>query len=455
MRVPAIIYADENLIRDMDDKVYDQAVNVATLPGIVQASYAMPDAHWGYGFPIGGVAAFDPDRGGVVSAGGVGFDISCGVRTMLTGLSVTDILPVQNSLADSIYRQIPAGVGSRGAITLDASEMDAMLTEGARWAIEQGWGEARDLELIEEEGCMDGAQPESVSERAKERQRREMGTLGSGNHYFEIQAVAAIYDRPVADVFGLAQDEVVVTIHCGSRGLGHQIGTEFLREMLTAAKEAGIELPDRELACAPINSEVGRRYLGAMRAAINCALANREILGHYARRIFAHFFPNCDLRLLFDVSHNTCKVEPHVVEGRPRDLFVHRKGATRAFGPGNESLPAMLRPVGQPVLIGGSMGTASYVLVGCSTSEAKAFSSACHGAGRALSRHAALERWSGRQTVDDLAEAGILIRSPSMRGVAEEAPGAYKDVGAVVAAAELAGLARRVARLRPLICIKG
>jgi tRNA-splicing ligase RtcB len=455
MRVPAIIYADENLIRDMDDKVYDQAVNVATLPGIVQASYAMPDAHWGYGFPIGGVAAFDPDRGGVVSAGGVGFDISCGVRTMLTGLSVTDILPVQKSLADSIYRQIPAGVGSRGAITLDASEMDAMLTGGARWAIEQGWGEARDLELIEEEGCMDGAQPESVSERAKERQRREMGTLGSGNHYFEIQAVAAIYDRPVADVFGLAQDEVVVTIHCGSRGLGHQIGTEFLREMLTAAKEAGIELPDRELACAPINSEVGRRYLGAMRAAINCALANREILGHYARRIFAHFFPNCDLRLLFDVSHNTCKVEPHVVEGRRRDLFVHRKGATRAFGPGNESLPAMLRPVGQPVLIGGSMGTASYVLVGESTSEAKAFSSACHGAGRALSRHAALEHWSGRQTVDDLAEAGILIRSPSMRGVAEEAPGAYKDVGAVVAAAELAGLARRVARLRPLICIKG
>ncbi|MBU3889799.1 RtcB family protein [Methylosinus sp. KRF6] len=455
MRVPAIIYADENLIRDMDDKVYDQAVNVATLPGIVQASYAMPDAHWGYGFPIGGVAAFDPDRGGVVSAGGVGFDISCGVRTMLTGLSVTDILPVQKSLADSLYHQIPAGIGSRGAITLDASEMDAMLTGGARWAIEQGWGEARDLELIEEEGCMDGARPESVSERAKERQRREMGTLGSGNHYFEIQAVAAIYDRPVADVFGLAQDEVVVTIHCGSRGLGHQIGTEYLREMLTAAKEAGIELPDRELACAPINSEVGQRYLGAMRAAINCALANREILGHYARRIFAHFFSNCDLRLLFDVSHNTCKVEPHVVEGRRRDLFVHRKGATRAFGPGNESLPAVLRPIGQPVLIGGSMGTASYVLVGRSTSEAKAFSSACHGAGRALSRHAALKQWSGRQTVDDLAEAGILIRSPSMRGVAEEAPGAYKDVGAVVAAAELAGLARRVAQLRPLICIKG
>jgi tRNA-splicing ligase RtcB len=333
--------------------------------------------------------------------------------------------------------------------------MDAMLAGGARWAVERGWGEARDLERIEEEGCMAGAQPECVSERAKERQRREMGTLGSGNHYFEIQAIAAIYDPAVADVFGLAQGEAVVTIHCGSRGLGHQIGTEYLREMLVAAKEFGIELPDRELACAPINSEVGRRYLGAMRAAINCALANREILGHYARRIFAHFFPNCDLRLLFDVSHNTCKVEPHIVDGRRRELFVHRKGATRAFGPGHESLPAALQMVGQPVLIGGSMGTGSYVLVGEATSEAKAFSSACHGAGRALSRHAALKQWSGRQTVDDLEKEGILIRSPSMRGVAEEAPGAYKDIGAVVAAAEHAGLARRVARLRPLICVKG
>ena len=455
MRVPAIIYADENLILDMDNKVYEQAVNVATLPGIVQASYAMPDAHWGYGFPIGGVAAFDPDAGGVVSAGGVGFDISCGVRSMLTGLTVADIMPVQKALADSLYRQIPAGVGSTGSITLDATEMDAMLSGGARWAVERGWGDARDLERIEEQGQMAGALPDWVSGRAKERQRREMGTLGSGNHYLEIQGVAEIFDAGVAKVYGLAKDDVVVTIHCGSRGLGHQIGTEFLKEMVIAASASGIVLPDRELACAPINSEVGQRYLGAMRAAINCALANREILGHYARRIFAHFFPDHDLRLLFDVSHNTCKVEPHVVAGKRRDLFVHRKGATRAFGPGHESLPETLRSVGQPVLIGGSMGTGSYILVGEATGEQKAFSSACHGAGRALSRHAALKHWSGRKIVDDLAAQGILIRSPSTRGVAEEAPGAYKDVGAVVAVAEQAGLARRVARLRPLICVKG
>jgi tRNA-splicing ligase RtcB len=313
----------------------------------------------------------------------------------------------------------------------------------------------RDLERIEEQGCMSGARPEYVSDRAKERQRREMGTLGSGNHYLEIQAVAEICDSAVAEAFGLVQDDIVATIHCGSRGLGHQIGTEFLKEMAVTARSAGIELPDRELACAPINSEVGQRYLGAMRAAINCALANREILGHYTRRVFAHFFPDCDLRLLFDVSHNTCKVEPHVVEGKQRELFVHRKGATRAFGPGHESLPAALRTVGQPVLIGGSMGTGSYILVGTETSEAKAFSSACHGAGRALSRHAALKQWSGRKILDDLGAAGILIRSPSTRGVAEEAPGAYKDVGVVVAAAERAGLAHRVARLRPIICIKG
>lgn len=455
MRVPAIIYADEALIRDMDDKVGEQAINVATLPGIVQASYAMPDAHWGYGFPIGGVAAFDPDHGGIVSAGGVGFDISCGVRTILTGLSVSDILPVQKAIANSLFRQIPAGVGSTGAITLDANEMDAMLSGGARWAVERGWGEARDLERIEESGTMAGARPEYVSERAKERQRREMGTLGSGNHYLEVQAVTEIFDSTVANVFGIKQDHVVVTIHCGSRGLGHQIGSEFLKEMVVTAKASGIELPDRELACAPIHSEVGERYLGAMRAAINCALANREILGHFARRVFTHFFPDRDMPLLFDVSHNTCKVEAHRVDGKKRDLFVHRKGATRAFGPGHASLPVALHGVGQPVLIGGSMGTGSYILVGEAASETKAFSSACHGAGRALSRHAALKQWSGRKIVDDLAAQGILIRSPSTRGVAEEAPGAYKDVGAVVAAAEHAGLARRVARLRPLVCIKG
>jgi len=455
MRVPAIIFADEELIRAMDDKVYEQAANVAKLPGIVKGSYAMPDAHWGYGFPIGGVAAFDPDEGGVVSAGGVGFDISCGVRTMLTGLAASDITPVQKALADQLYRDIPAGVGSEGAITLDAIEMDRMLSGGAAWAITRGYGEAADLARIEEGGSMAGARPDYVSDRAKHRQAREMGTLGSGNHYLELQVVAEIFDAAAANAFGLALNDVLLTIHCGSRGLGHQIGSEFLKEMAVAASELGIDLPDRDLACAPLRSELGERYLGAMRAAINCALANREILGHFARRVFGHFFPDADLPLLFDVSHNTCKVETHKANGTASKLFVHRKGATRAFGPGHLDLPLELRDVGQPVLIGGSMGTGSYVLVGAGGENEKAFASACHGAGRAMSRHAALRQWSGRQIVDDLAARGILIRSPSQRGVAEEAPEAYKDVGAVVLAAEHAGLARRVARMRPLICIKG
>jgi len=455
MRVPGIIYADEDLIRGMDDKVYEQTSNVAMLPGIVKASYAMPDAHWGYGFPIGGVAAFDPDHGGVISAGGVGFDVSCGVRTMLTGLTVPDIMSVQRPLADALFAAVPAGIGSRGTIALDTDEMDAMLLGGARWAVERGWGEARDLERIEERGEMAGADPSCVSDRAKKRQRREMGTLGSGNHYLEVQAVEEIFDDSAATDFGLEPGKVVVTIHCGSRGLGHQIGTEFLRDMLPAAAKFGIKLPDRELACAPINSEIGTRYLGAMRSAINCALANREIIGHFTRQVFTRFFPESDLQLMFDVSHNTCKVETHAINGEQHKLFVHRKGATRAFGPGHPDLPKALQKAGQPVLIGGSMGTSSYILAGTAMSEEKAFSSACHGAGRAMSRHAALKKWSGRQVVDDLAAQGIIIRSPSQRGVAEEAPGAYKDVTAVVMAAEHAGLAKRVARLRPLVCIKG
>jgi tRNA-splicing ligase RtcB len=455
MRVPVIIYADEALITDMDEKVAEQARNVAMLPGIVQASYAMPDAHWGYGFPIGGVAAFNPDQGGVVSAGGVGFDISCGVRTLVTGLTVADVLPRQKALADELARAIPAGVGSKSAIVLDDAEMDAMLTGGAGWAVSRGWGEARDLDRIEEGGTADGARPDFVSDQAKKRQRHEMGTLGSGNHYLEVQAIAEIFDAAAADTYGLTPDGIVVTIHCGSRGLGHQIGSEFLKEMATTPIGDGIVSPDRELACAPIDSELGQRYLGAMRAGINCALANREILGHFARGVFRPLFPGADLTLLFDVSHNTCKVETHTVDGEPRRLFVHRKGATRSFGPGHPSLPETLRAIGQPVLIGGSMGTASYVLAGETSSEAKSFSSACHGAGRAMSRHAAVKRWKGRQLIDSLAAEGILIRSPSSRGVAEEAPGAYKDVGAVVLAAERAGLARRVARLRPLVCVKG
>jgi tRNA-splicing ligase RtcB len=455
MRVPAVIYASEALIREMDNKVYEQAVNVAMLPGIVKAAYAMPDAHWGYGFPIGGVAAFDPDEGGVVSAGGVGFDISCGVRCLQTGLVRGDILAVQKDLADMLYHRIPAGVGSTGAIRLDPVEMDAMLRGGARWAVGHGWGTAADLERIEEHGQMQGAMPGNVSDRAKRRQREEMGTLGSGNHYLEVQEVTAVYDAAIASAFGLKQGDIVVMIHCGSRGLGHQIGTEFLSRMTAAAAGHGIRLPDRELACAPINSALGQEYLGAMRAAINCALANRQILTHLTRKLFAHFFPQAQLGLLYDVSHNTCKVEEHRIPGGRRQLYVHRKGATRAFGPGHPDIPEALRDAGQPVLIGGSMGTGSYVLAGTKESEALAFSSACHGAGRAMSRHQALRTWQGRQVIDALAARGILIRSPSSRGVAEEAPGAYKDVSAVVDAADAVGLARKVARLEPLICVKG
>jgi len=455
MRVPAIIYADEQLIRDMDHKVYEQVTNVATLPGIVKASYAMPDAHWGYGFPIGGVAAFDPDEGGVVSAGGVGFDISCGVRCLHTGLTRADITPHQKALADALYYKIPAGVGSTGRVHLDMEEMDQMLRGGARWAVSRGFGDHIDLERIEEHGQMADAVPANVSPKAKKRQQDEMGTLGSGNHYLEVQEVTKVYASDVADVFGIREGDVVISIHCGSRGLGHQIGTEFLKSMALAAAKHGIHLPDRELACAPINSEVGQEYLGAMRAAINCALANRQILTQLVREVFADIFPKARLPLLYDVSHNTCKVETHTVDGRKRQLFVHRKGATRAFGPGHPDIPEALRPVGQPVLIGGSMGTGSYVLAGAASGEALSFSSACHGAGRAMSRHTAYRQWKGRQVIDELAARGIFIRSPSSRGVAEEAPGAYKDVTAVVDAADHAGLARKVARLEPLVCVKG
>lgn len=457
MRVPAILFASEELIREMDDKVYEQIVNVASLPGIQKAAYTMPDAHWGYGFPIGGVAAFDPEEGGIVSAGGVGFDISCGVRTLLTGLTMDDLIPVKQSLADALYRHVPAGVGSKGLLNLTDKQLDEMLEDGAQWVLHLGlgYGTAADLERIEEHGRMSGAVPAAVSEFAKNRQRREMGTLGSGNHYLEVQQVVSIFDKPSADAFGIHQGEVVVSIHCGSRGLGHQIGTEFLRDMAAQAKGFGIDLPDRELACAPIRSPIGEKYLGAMRAAINCALANRQIITELVRRAFTEVIRKAQLTVLYDVSHNTCKEELHKIDGRIKPGFVHRKGATRAFGPNHLAVPEDLRATGQPVLIGGTMGTASYILAGAPESEAQSLSSSCHGAGRQMSRHQATKQWHGRQLVDELAGRGILIRSPSMRGVAEEAPGAYKDVGAVVEAAEKAGLSRRVARLEPLICIKG
>ncbi len=454
-RAEARLYGTREIVAAMDDKVLEQIGNVAQLPGLVGPAMAMPDAHWGYGFPIGGVAAFDPEKGGIISAGGVGFDISCGIRCLRTSLTKGEVLRVARKLSDGLFRDIPAGVGEGGDIRLTPPELDCVLKGGAKWAVSEGFGTPEDLEFIEDHGCAKGADPAAVSPLAKSRQRGEMGTLGSGNHYLEVQWVERIDDAEAAEAFGIAEGQVVVSIHCGSRGLGHQIGTEFLLSLAKAAARLGVRLPDRELACAPIRSPEGEQYFGAMNAATNCALANRQILAHLTRGVFAHHFRDAALETLFDVSHNICKPEVHEVNGKPRTLYVHRKGATRAFGPGHPSLPARYRAVGQPVVIGGSMGTGSYILAGSATSEARAFSSASHGAGRSMSRHAALKRWHGRELVDALAESGIIIRTRSMRGVAEEAPGAYKDVEAVAEATERAGLARRVAALRPLVCVKG
>ena len=455
MRVDGIIYASENLIGGMDNKVVEQVSNVAMLPGIVGASFAMPDAHWGYGFCIGGVAAFDPDKGGVISAGGVGFDIACGVRTLHTGLTAGDIEGMKMELAEGLFHKIPAGVGSTGKVSLRGAAMDGMLAGGAKWAVEHGYGAVEDLQYIEEKGCMAGAKPSAVSDHAKKRQQQQVGTLGSGNHYIEVQKVEEVFDKKAAEAFGISVGDIKISIHCGSRGLGHQIGTEFLKSMVTSAAGYGIDLPERELACAPVKSDVGQKYLGAMRAGINCAMANRQVLTHLVRQLFEVMAPKASIKVLYDVSHNTCKLEEHSVNGKQRKLFVHRKGATRAFGPSHRYLPPKYHSAGQPVLIGGTMGTASYILAGTQQSERLAFGSACHGAGRNMSRRAATKKWHGRDVVRGLARSGIVIRSKSMRGIAEEAPGAYKDVNEVVEVTDKAGLAKIVAKLVPLICVKG
>jgi tRNA-splicing ligase RtcB len=455
MHVPGRIFASQKLVSEMDEKVREQVKNVAMLPGIQSASMAMPDAHWGYGFPIGGVAAFDPDVGGIISMGGVGFDISCGVRTAKTGLTREIVLPRLGRLVDRFYDRVPAGVGSEGLIRLNTRQIDEMLLGGAEWAVKKGYGLAEDLGYAEEHGRVEGADPSEVSATAKKRQEREMGTLGSGNHYLEVQAVDEVYDETAALAFGIRKDDVVITIHCGSRGLGHQIGTDALRSLAHAAQRFHLPIKDRELASAPIDSPEGRSYFGAMSAGINCALANRQILTHLVREIFGEVFPEGHIKLLYDVSHNTCKVETHVVDGRKKRLYVHRKGATRAFGPGQIDLPVEYRHVGQPVLIGGTMGTSSYILVGTAEGMTRAFGSACHGAGRAMSRTQAKRQWQGREVVRSLEAQGILVRGHSYAGIAEEAPGSYKDVTEVVDAAHQAGLARKVARVRPLACVKG
>ncbi len=455
MRVPGMIFAHRALVSEMDDKVLEQLTNVATLPGIVKAAMGMPDAHWGYGFPIGGVAAFDPNQGGIISVGGVGYDISCGVRTMLTGMHRDDILPVLETLIQRLFETVPAGVGSEGKIKLSPEKLDEVLLGGAQWAIQKGYGLKEDLNFIEDRGFLPGADPSCVSDKAKKRQYRQVGTLGSGNHYLEIQYVEKIYQPAVAKVFGLEEGAVVVSIHCGSRALGHQIASDYIQLLAKAAVKYHIPIRERELVCAPILSPEGEKYFKAMACGVNCALANRQVIAHLVRQVFEEVVPKASLRVLYDVSHNTCKVEEHLVDGKPRKLYVHRKGATRAFGPGRPELPEVYREVGQPVIIGGTMGTCSYVLAGLESSMELAWGSACHGAGRAMSRKAALKKWKGRQVVRDLAHHGILVRAASMRGAAEEAPEAYKDVNAVVDSTDRAGLARKVALLRPMACIKG
>jgi len=455
MRVPGRIFASEKLVSEMDEKVREQVTNVAMLPGIQVASMAMPDAHWGYGFPIGGVAAFDPDEGGIISMGGVGFDISCGVRTMKTGLTRDEVMPRLQKLVDQFYNTVPAGVGSEGLITLSFAQIDEMLTHGAVWAVKKGYGTPDDLEYIEEQGMVEGADPDSVSDTAKKRQYKEMGTLGSGNHYLEVQVVADVYDDVAALAMGLRKDDVVISVHCGSRGLGHQIGTDYLKSLAYTLQKYKIMIKDRELACAPINSSEGQKYFGAMSAGINCALANRQIITHLVREIFTDVYPEGQIKMLYDISHNTCKVETHIINGKKKRLYVHRKGATRAFGPGQIDLPREYQHVGQPVLIGGTMGTSSYILIGTDEGMEAAFGSACHGAGRAMSRTSAKKKWHGSDVVRDLEAHGVLVRGHSYSGIAEEAPGSYKDVVEVVEAAHNANLARKVARVKPIACVKG
>jgi tRNA-splicing ligase RtcB len=455
MRVPGIVYASRDLLPDVTgDRSLEQVVNVATLPGIVGASYAMPDVHWGYGFPIGGVAATDVDDGGVVSPGGVGFDISCGVRLLLSPLARDDIAPRLPAVMNELERVVPKGMG-RGAVwdLAPDGELAQVLTGGAVYAVERGHGTPRDLERCEDGGALAGADPVAVSDRALLRGLHQLGSLGSGNHFLEVQVVDEVLDAGAAAAFGLHAGQVCVMIHSGSRGLGHQVCTDHVARMGGAMARYGIDVPDRQLACVPVRSAEGEAYLAAMAAAANYGRANRQLLSVAARRAFARTAGTDRLDLLYDVSHNLAKLEPHDVGGRSRLLCVHRKGATRALPPGHPSLPADLLAVGQPVLVPGSMGTASYVLVGEPAGEA--FHSTCHGAGRAMSRTAARRRTSGRALRRELAAAGIEVRAGSDRGLAEEAAFSYKDVDAVVETVERGGLARRVARLVPVGVVKG
>ncbi|MET7906521.1 RtcB family protein [Streptomyces sp. NPDC005355] len=454
MRVPGVVFATRELLpQAAGDRALEQVANVATLPGIVRASYAMPDVHWGYGFPIGGVAATDIDAGGVISPGGVGFDISCGVRLLAADTDSGRLAPRLRTLMDILGDVIPRGMGRGGLWKLTGRpQMEKLLVGGAEYAVERGHGVPRDLVRCEDHGALPEADPSQVGQRAVDRGLQQVGSLGSGNHFLEVQAVDQVYDTDSAAAFGLRPGQVCVMIHCGSRGLGHQVCTDHVRVMDHSLRTYGISVPDRQLACTPVVSPPGRDYLGAMAAAANYGRANRQLLTQAVRHAFATA-AGVSLDLVYDVSHNTAKIETHDMGGVPRRLCVHRKGATLALPPGHPSLPEDLTEAGQPVLVPGTMGTASYVMVG--TPENDAFLSACHGAGRVWSRHQALRRVRGEQLRGELEARGITVRPSSWRGLAEESPDAYKDVDAVAAATEGAGLARLVVRLVPLGVVKG
>ncbi len=461
MRVHGIVYADEALLGKMqEDLTLAQCANVAHLPGILRASYVMPDGHQGYGFPIGGVAAFDAEEEGVISPGGVGYDINCGVRLLTTTLSYEDVKPKLSQLLDTLFKLVPSGVGSTGVLRLSISQLDEALGYGAKWAVDHGYGWEEDLNFCEEGGWMKSADHTKVSSRAKERGREQLGTLGSGNHFLEIQVVDKIYNPEVAKVFGITHEgQVTVMIHTGSRGFGHQVCSDYLRVMEHVVRKYQIRIPDRELVCAPVKSREAEDYFAAMSCACNFAWANRQMITHWTREAFQKVFKQpaeeLGLKLLYDVAHNIAKLERHEVDGSYRKLFVHRKGATRAFPPGSPEIPQEYRSVGQPVLIPGSMGTASYVLVGTKEALKLSWGSTAHGAGRFMSREAAIRRYWGERVRRELESRGILVRAASMRVVAEEAPGAYKDVDRVAKVSHEVGIAKLVARLRPIGVTKG
>src|SRR5213596_1464037 len=462
MRVPARIIGTEKLVRKMDEAVYTQISNVATLPGITRYALCMPDGHSGYGFPIGGVAAMDVHEGGVISPGGIGFDINCGMRLITTNLTLDDVKPRLKEIVDLLFERVPAGVGSHGFLKLSRDDFRDLVEQGARWCIEHDYGWQEDLELTEENGCISGADSSKFSERAIDRGYNQVGTLGSGNHYLEVQVVRPedVRETELAAKFGITiPNQVVVMFHCGSRGFGHQVATDYLQIFLKVMESKySIKILDRELACAPFESPEGRDYFAAMKCGLNMSFANRQVILHRIREVFSKIFgrsaEDLGMRMIYDVAHNTAKHEKHSVDGREKTLLVHRKGATRAFGPGHDEVPARYRDAGQPVIIGGSMETGSYLLAG-TLSGAQTFFSTAHGSGRTMSRTKARKQWRGETLLREMEARGIYVRTTSMAGLAEEAGPAYKDIDEVIAATELAGISKPVARFTPIGNVKG